>query len=273
MSALVCALTLTLLGAAPAQPQMSTEGRMLFEAAPPQLDARVGEWVTYQMDGVRQGFMRMAVVSEQKDAQNRDAVWLEVEFGLHPAMKAPMGQFLMLVARETGIRPEGISRLFVTQGFEKLQEVDKDAMPYFLSESGKEKPSETTRPGAAPSAAQTAAGKDTVVKRGKPARLMTLAGTVTAEPMEVIYRGNLVLKRYWMSREIPLLRLAKIEFPSVRYTMEVRDYGVDARPRMVLPAPGDKKMTLEPASNLPAWMQPDPDAAPEPEADSQEDRP
>jgi len=276
MSALMCALTVTLLATAPTQPataptQLSTEGRMLFEAAPTHLDARVGEWVTYQMNGIRQGFMRLAVVGEQKDMQNRDAVWLEVEFGLHPEMKAPMGQFLMLVARDSGMRPEGISRLFLTQGIEKLQEVDKEAMPFFLGEPGKGK--EAPRPAPAPSSAQIAAGKDTVVKRGKPARLMTLAGTVTAEPMEVVYRGNLVLKRYWVSREIPLLRLAKIEMPSIRYTMEVRDYGVDAKPRMVLPAPGDKKMTLEPASNLPAWMQPDPDAAPEPEADSQEDRP
>jgi hypothetical protein len=87
------------------------------------------------------------------------------------------------------------------------------------------------------------------VQRGKPARLMTLAGTVTAEPLEVRYR-QLVVKRYWLSREVPILHLAKIEFPGIRYTMEARDYGVDARPRMVLPAPGDKKIKMEPASNL-----------------------
>ncbi|HEX8823655.1 MAG TPA: hypothetical protein VF794_27280 [Archangium sp.] len=261
MSALVCALTLTLLGAAPAE--LPREGRMLFEAAPTQLDARVGEWVTYQMDGAQQSFMRLAVVGEQKDAQNRDAVWMELEFGQHPAMKAPMAQFLMLVARETGLRSEGISRLFLTQGIEKLQEVDKDALPHFVGDSGKD----AARPAPAPTSAQIPAGKDTTVKRGKPSRLMTLGGTVTAEPVEVLYRNNLILKRYWMSREIPLLRLAKLEYPAVKYAMEVRDYGVDAKPRMVLPAAGEKKISLEPASNLPAWMQT------ESETDSQENSP
>jgi hypothetical protein len=265
MNALVCALTVALLGAAPAA-EMPREGRMLFEAAPERMDARVGEWVTYQMDGAQQAFMRLAVVGEQKDEKNRDAVWVELEFGQHPAMKAPMAQFLMLVARETGLRREGISRLFLTQGVEKLQEVDKDALPFFLGESEKGSPAPATP---APTSAQVQAGKDSAVKRGKPSRLMTLAGTVTAEPLEVVYRNNLVLKRYWVSREIPLLRLAKIELPAIRYTMEVRDYGVDARQRMIVPAPNAKKITLEPASNFPAWMQP----VEEPESDSQEDRP
>ncbi len=146
-------------------------------------------------------------------------------------------------------------RLFITQGFEKLQEVDKDAMPFFLGEPEKN----PSRPAPPPPSAQLPAGESTTVQRGKPSRIMTLAGTVTAEPMEVLHK-RLVLKRYWISREIPILRLAKIEFPAIKYTMEVRDYGVDAKPRMVLPAPRDKKITMEPASNLPAWMQEDPES-------------
>ncbi len=265
MSALVCALTLTLLGSAPTN--MTREGQMLFEAAPERLDARVGEWVTYQMDpggGGNQGFMRMAVVGEEKDAQGRDSVWVEIEFGDHAAMKAPLAQMLLLVAREKGLRKEGVSRLFLTQGFEKLQEVDTNAMPFFLGEPEKDK--DASRPTPLPATAQLPAGKNSTVKRGKPSRLMTLAGTVTAEPIEVTYR-NLVLKRYWMSRDVPLMRLAKIEFPSIKYSMEARDFGVDAKPRIVLPAPNAKKITMEPVSNLPAWMQPLADS------DKQEARP
>jgi hypothetical protein len=264
MSPLVCALTLTLLGSAPTD--MAREGRMLFEAAPERLDARVGEWVTYQMDPGgqgTQGFMRMAIVGEEKDAQGRDSVWVELEFGDHSEMKAPLAQMLMLVAREKGLRKDGVSRLFITQGFEKLQEVDANAMPFFLGTPEKK---DAPRPAPLPATAQLPAGQNSVVKRGKPSRLMTLAGTVTAEPMEVTYR-NLVLKRYWISRDVPFMRLAKIEFPPIKYSMEARDFGVDAKPRIVRPAPDDKKIAMEPAANLPSWMQPLSDS------DKQEARP
>ncbi|MFY0521803.1 hypothetical protein ACN28I_00820 [Archangium gephyra] len=240
MSTLVCALSLLLLGAAPAEVSRG----LLFEAAPGRLDARVGEWVTYQMDGGPQpGFFRLAAVAEQKDAQGRDAVWVELEFGQHAELKAPLAQFLLLVARDTGLRAEGVSRLFVTQGFEKLQEVDTAALPFFLGTPGP------------PPSARLAVGQGSTVSRGAPTRLMTFAGTVTAEPLEVRYR-QLVLKRYWVSRELPILHLAKIEFPPIRYSLEVRDYGLDARPRLVPPAPSDKKITLEPASSLPPHFQP-----------------
>ncbi|AKJ02679.1 hypothetical protein ATI61_11767 [Archangium gephyra] len=240
MSTLVCALSLVLLGTAP----MEVSRGMLFEAAPERLDARVGEWVTYQMDGGPQpGFLRLAVVAEQKDARGRDAVWVELEFGQHPALKAPLAQFLLLVARDTGLRTEGVSRLFVTQGFEKLQEVDTSALPFFLG---------SPRP---PPSARLPVGQGSTVRRGPPTRLMTFAGTVTAEPLEVRHR-QLVLKRYWVSRELPILHLAKLEFPPIRYALEVRDHGLDARPRLVPPSPGDKKITLEPASHLPPHFQP-----------------
>lgn len=246
------ALSLVVLSAAPSS-GLPREGQLLFENAPERMDARVGEWVTYQLaGGSSPGFMRLAAVAEQKDAQGRDAVWVELEFGQHSELRAPLAQYLMLVARETGLRREGISRLFVTQGFEKLQEVDTDAMPVFL---GNKDEKDGPRPAPAEPSAQLPAGEGSTVNRGKPSRLMTLAGTVTAEPMEVRYK-QLVLKRYWLSREIPILRLAKIEFPPIHYAMEVRDYGVDAKPRMVPPAPGDKKISLEPASNLPAHFKP-----------------
>jgi hypothetical protein len=246
MSALVCVLSLALLGATPLE--LSPEGRMLFAAAPERLDARVGEWVTYEMNGGPQpGFLHLAVVAEQKDAQGRDAVWVELELGQHLEMKAPLAQFLMLVARDTGLRAEGVSRLLVTQGFEKPQEVDTSALPFFLGSPGQAE--SLPRP-----SAPLPAGEGSTVRRGPPTRLMTHAGTVTAEPLEVRYR-QLVLQRYWVSRELPILHLAKLELPPIRYSLEVRDHGSGARPRMVPPAPGDRKITLEPASNLPPHFQ------------------
>jgi hypothetical protein len=246
VNVLLGVLAAALLGAAPAP--MAREGRMLFENAPTRLDARVGEWVTYQMDGSpQQGFMRVAVVGEQKDALGRDAVWVELEFGKHSELKAPLAQYLMLVARDVGLRREGVTRLFLTQGFEKLQEVDQDAMPHFL---GTAKPAPPQEPLPPPTEKLTP-GADSSVTRGKPSRIMTLAGTVMAEPMEVRYRQHLV-KRYWVSRDVPVLHLAKIEFPPIQYAMEVRDFGVDARPRMVPPAPGDKKITLGTENQLPS---------------------
>jgi hypothetical protein len=255
MNALVCVLSVALLGAAPVG--LSSEGRMLFEAAPERLDARVGEWVTYEMDGgPQQGFLRLAVVAEQKDAQGRDAVWVELEFGQHPELKAPLAQFLMLVARDTGLRAEGVSRLLVTQGFEKPQEVDTSALPFFLGPPGQA----GSRPALPPPTARLPAGQDASLHRGAPTRLMTLAGTVMAEPLEVRHR-QLVLKRYWVSRELPILRLAKLELPPIRYSLEVRDYGSDARPRMVPPTPSDRKIALEPASHLPPHFQLQPQSA------------
>lgn len=246
MSGLLWALSLAVLSASPTG--LSQEQRLLFAAAPERLDARVGEWVTYEMDGgPQQGFMRLAVVAEQKDAQGRDAVWVELEFGRQAELKAPLAQFLMLVARETGLRTEGVSRLFITQGAEKLQEVDSSALPSFLGTPDQDAPRSPGRP--------PADSPGSGVSRGAPTRLMTYAGTVTAEPLEVRYQ-QLVLKRYWISQEIPILHLARLEFPPIHYSLEVRDHGVDAHPRMRPPSPSDKKIKLEPASQLPTRFQP-----------------
>lgn len=247
-------------GATP--PGLGPEGRLLFETAPQRLDARVGEWVTYQLDGgPQQGFLRLAVVGEQKDALGRDAVWMELELGKHWELKAPLAQFLLLVARDLGLRRESVTRLFVAQGITKPQEVDQASLPAFL---GPASPADPPSP-PPPTSSTLPAGPQSTVLRGKPTRLMTLAGTVLAEPLEVRHR-QLVLKRYWMSRDVPLLHLAKIEFPAIKYSMEARDYGVDAKPRMVLPSPRDPKLVIEPGgappSPLPSESAPDKDPRP-----------
>jgi hypothetical protein len=73
---------------------------------------------------------------------------------------------------------------------------------------------------------------------------MTPAGTVTAVPVEVLYRST-VVKRTWLSREIPILNLAKIEIPRIAHAMEVHEYGVNAKPRMLLPDPKTPLVKME----------------------------
>jgi hypothetical protein len=83
-----------------------------------------------------------------------------------------------------------------------------------------------------------------VVRSGQETRLMTPAGTVTAVPIEVLYRST-VIKRTWVSREIPILQLAKIEIPRIAHALEVFEYGVNAKPRMLLPDPKTPQVKLE----------------------------
>jgi hypothetical protein len=73
---------------------------------------------------------------------------------------------------------------------------------------------------------------------------MTPAGTVTAVPIEAVYRST-VIKRTWVSREIPILQLAKIEIPRIAHALEVLEYGVNAKPRMLLPDPKTPRVKLE----------------------------
>ena len=73
---------------------------------------------------------------------------------------------------------------------------------------------------------------------------MTLAGTVTATPVEVRLRSSMV-KRIWVSAQVPLIHIAKMEIPALAHTIEVRDFGIDARPQMLLPVPGTAKIKLE----------------------------
>jgi hypothetical protein len=77
------------------------------------------------------------------------------------------------------------------------------------------------------------------VKRGAPSRLVTLGGTVTATPIEIRYRAT-VVKRLWLSDQIPLLHLAKIELPAIGHAMEARDWGLDAKPQMASADPAAK---------------------------------
>jgi hypothetical protein len=198
--------------------------------------AAVGQWATFRIDGGgdRVQFIRFAVVGEELDRKQRPAYWLELEIGQHPAMKAPLMQLRMLIARGEGMTKEGVTRIFVAVGAERPNELDDEAVAAFFGANPKQ-PAPVAR--AAP-----LEGLTTFV--GQPTRLMTPAGTLTATAVEVRLRSTMV-KRIWTSDQVPILHLARLEIPGLAHTIEVRDFGINARSQMVLPAPGTAKIKLE----------------------------
>jgi hypothetical protein len=194
-------------------------------------DAKVGEWVVYRLEGSgRSQFWRVAAVGEEKDVRGRPAVWLELDFGEHPAMKAPMAQMKVLVARGSGLTADGVTRAFVAFGADRPREVEPEDLPRFLTRDK--------------TAAGPPASPDVSVKRGDATRLVTLGGTVTASPVEVRVRSTLI-KRFWLCDQVPLLKVAKMELPAIGYSLEVRDWGLDARPQMAPPDPDAARIRME----------------------------
>ncbi|QSQ25046.1 hypothetical protein JY651_08980 [Pyxidicoccus parkwayensis] len=241
-----------LLVAAPAGAQMPPAARALMQhMSKGTRAAKVGDWATYRFDGggLRVFYWRTAVVGEEKDKSGRDAVWVELEAGTHPAMKSPLMQMRMLVAREGDeIRYDAISRLFIGGPFDRPQEYSKEALEHVLKEE-KDAQAQAQQARAADAKAPAPAGITPVIRSGKEQRLMTLAGTVTAVPVEVVFKGT-VIKRIWVSREIPLMNLVKMEIPGIAHSMEVVEYGIDAKPRMVMPPPDAPKVRLEYADSV-----------------------
>ena len=199
-------------------------------------DGKVGEWATWRIDGGgdRVHFWRMALVGEEVDKKGRPACWLEFELGQHPAMKAPLLQLRMLIARGAGMNKDGVTRVFIATGANKPNELADDAVEQLMTDDAPKTPPA--------SQAQLLPGLSTFV--GQPTELMTLAGTVTATPIEVRLRSTMV-KRIWTSPQVPLVHLAKLEIPGIAHTIEVRDFGINAHSQMVLPAPGTAKIKLE----------------------------
>ena len=232
------ALVLALLLAGPVSAAMP--GKPLLDHLAKGLrTTQVGDWVTYKLDGggARVHYWRLAVVGEEKDKLGRDALWLEMDMGTHPEMRAPLSQIRMLIARGEGVAfdANGITRLIVAMGFDRPQEYSNEALDWVLT---KQPPAKPPPPKANP------ARHTPVVRSGPETRLMTPAGTVTAVPIEVLYRTT-VIKRTWLSREIPILNLAKIEIPRIAHALEVHEYGVNAKPRMRLPDPKTPQVKME----------------------------
>jgi hypothetical protein len=198
-------------------------------------DARVGQWVTFRVDGGgnRIGFWRLAVVGEERDPLGRPAVWVELELGQHPGLQAPLLQIKLLVARRLGMSHGGVTRVVIAAGAERPNELAADALDHFLADDA----ASATGPGPGPNPGLTTSA-------GPLTRLMTPAGTVWATPVEARLRST-VVKRIWVSEQIPLLHLAKLELPGISHTVEVQDFGLDAQARIGLPAAGTAKIELE----------------------------
>jgi hypothetical protein len=179
------------------------------------------------MDGgpSRSAYWRLAVVEEQRDALDRDAYWLEIEMGTHGNMVAPLFRMRALVARNAGFNGVGITRLFVAYGADSPHELAPDAQSQLLTKSGHQPSSPTS---AGPSK------QGPVVRKGEPNRILTAMGTIVATPVEVIDR-NVVIKRIWVSEQVPVLHLAKLEIPSIGQSMEVHRYGHDAKAQLPIP--------------------------------------
>lgn len=243
-AAIACALVV-LAVASPAWAQLSGQKVVTQHMAKGVAETRVGDWVTYKLTGgvdQRTYYWRAAVVGEEKDRHGRDAVWVELDLGTHHAMKAPLMQMKLLVARNALQTKDPVTRMYMAWGVEKARELD-DASLVKIFGSAKEKPK------AAFSSEDNAHLRkiQTTVRAQPEQRLMTLAGTVSAVPVEVRVRSTLI-QRVWVSNEVPLLQLAKMELPGIGHTLEVREFGRNARPQMVVPTTDAPKVAID---NLP----------------------
>ncbi|QSQ14721.1 hypothetical protein [Myxococcus landrumensis] len=238
---------------AQAQPENPAARTVMAHLSKGARAARVGDWVTYRFDGGAGGnrvyYWRMAVVGEEKDKTGRDSLWVEMEAGTHPAMKSPLMQMRMLVAREgEQIRYDAISRLYIGGPTDRPQEYSQEALDHVLKQM-EEQGREDKMPDPDDEKTPMPVGLKPVLRSSKEMRVMTLAGTVSAVSVEVVVKKT-VVKRMWLSREIPLMQLAKMEIPGIAHSMEVAEYGIDAKPRMVLPAPSAPKVQLEYADRI-----------------------
>ncbi|MBX7098615.1 MAG: hypothetical protein K1X89_12985 [Myxococcaceae bacterium] len=208
-------------------------------------DTKVGDWVTFKLSsgGEREAYWRMAVVGEETDAKGRDAWWMEIEFGQHHEFKAPLAQVRVLSVKGQPLTAANVTRAYAAVGLDPVRELDARAIEGLF----------TAPPSAPPPANPEAAARDMGVRtvKGAETRLLTLAGTVSAVPVEVRIKST-VLKRFWVSRSVPVLHLAKIEIPAIGHSMEVRDFGTGAKGRMVLPPPGTPTLGVEHAEPTPS---------------------
>ncbi len=209
-----------MLGATPAVPgELSAFHRVvgthLSRGAVP---AQVGHWATFRMGGAgRTQYLRIAVVGEEKDARGRDAFWVELDVGTHPSLKAPLLQTKLLMAKKLFWSPDGVTRVYLAVGHERPKEVRVDQV--FPPE---------------PPQARAEGPVATTSREGRAQKVMTAAGSLDAVPVELLVR-NEVIQRVWVSREVPLFHIAKLELPPIDHAFEVHAYGTDARPQMRVP--------------------------------------
>lgn len=202
-------------------------------------EARVGQWVTYEIIGGpgRSAYWRLAIVGQQKDPKGRDAYWMEMELGEHPKFVAPLVQMKLLVAKAGGLGKAGnVTRFILAVGATQPQELDEKALAQTFPEAA----AGIGQVDAAP------AQKGLHVKTGQARKLMTEAGTVTALPVETLYRDT-VLQRVWLSRDVPLFELAGLELPPIDHGLRLHDFGANATAQIRLPRPGVPRIGVEPS--------------------------
>jgi hypothetical protein len=179
-------------------------------------DARVGQWVSFRVDGGggRVGHLRVAVVGDDADARGRAAVWVEAELGLSP--DAPLMRLRFLAARRAAWSDGRVSRLWMAVGDEPPREVPPDALarglwPVHLS--------------------------DAVSGANQTRVLATPAGPIPARCVRAAGGGEACF-----SRRIPVLPVARLSLPSAGQFLEVEGFGTAAKARMV--PPGDHAPTI-----------------------------
>jgi len=200
------------------------------------LSARVGDWVTYRLEGGggRASWWRMAVVGQTRDNLGRDALWIEMEFGQSPELPAPLAAMRLLVARDVGLGAGGVTRLQLAQGVDRPREVSAEALGALWSRLSQPLPPPQPPGGAGP----------LQVRTGAKARLKVDAGLLTAQPAELLLNGR-VIRRIWLCPEVPVLGLVRLEWPGLGQTLEVAAFGHDAKPRLAPPAPQAPQIQLE----------------------------
>lgn len=223
-------------------PQVDSTRALLAHMAKGVPQTRVGDWITYRIYGAsphRTAFIRVGIAKGEKDRFGRDAQWIDVELGEHHKMKAPLMQVRLLVAPGASGDKPAITRGYFAHGTERVQELSPEALGWILTPEERdpqEVPTPKERAAFDPSKSRITTGKEQ--------RLMTLAGTVTAVPVEVRY-GSTVIKRIWVSRELPIMQLAKLEMPVVDHALEVREFGTGYVSEMILPAANQPKIGVE----------------------------
>jgi hypothetical protein len=218
-----------------ASPGLEDAQRLLIAHAAHFAEAKVGDWVTYRFSSAERGaqYFRLAVVDTATDRFGRDAFWIEIEVGEHPALEAPLAQIRILAAKETGLRPEGVTRVIAAVGAEAPAELPADRLLPTASPPTRARPASGDR-----------------VRAGRERALTTGAGTLLARPIEV-FHGPTLLQRWWVSRRIPLLHLARLELLPIGHSAEVWDYGSDAHSRMVLLPPNELSIAPRHAQESP----------------------
>ncbi|HZH03683.1 MAG TPA: hypothetical protein VEY30_07865 [Myxococcaceae bacterium] len=177
---------------------------------------RVGDWVTYRLVAGpgREHFLRLAVVGRESGSEKSTRVWLELETGTHPEMAAPIGRLRALIDG-SGQGAGALHRLVFSPGFDPPSEVPVQ--------------SSSVSPAPLPPASVR-------VERGGTTMLPTRAGVVRAFPVSWSTSGE-VIKRLWLSGQVPLWGLVRWELPTVGRSVELWAFGTGAASRVPEPAP------------------------------------